>query len=107
VALAVLHQRRSGIAITIGVLAWWISMSQFRAARPFRLVGLIFMAGFLGSLEYVLEEGPQYEWLKTRRWRSAPRSAGLGGGVLLAGADGRGAIVDIRASAIAISASAA
>jgi MFS transporter, DHA2 family, multidrug resistance protein len=26
--------------------------------------GLIFMAGFLGSLEYVLEEGPQYEWLQ-------------------------------------------
>ena len=26
--------------------------------------GLIFMGGFLGSLEYVLEEGPQYEWLQ-------------------------------------------
>jgi DHA2 family multidrug resistance protein len=26
--------------------------------------GLIFMAGFLGALEYVLEEGPQYEWLQ-------------------------------------------
>jgi DHA2 family multidrug resistance protein len=26
--------------------------------------GLIAMAGFLGSLEYVLEEGPQYEWLQ-------------------------------------------
>src|SRR3978361_1613084 len=26
--------------------------------------GLITMAGFLGSLEYVLEEGPQYEWLQ-------------------------------------------
>src|SRR3984885_4331355 len=43
-----------GIGITIGVLAlvdfdWW---------------GLLFMAGFLGSLEYVLEEGPQYEWLQ-------------------------------------------
>ena len=22
------------------------------------------MAGFLGALEYVLEEGPQYEWLQ-------------------------------------------
>src|SRR5262249_12483154 len=26
--------------------------------------GLIFMAGFLGALEYVLEEGPQYEGLQ-------------------------------------------
>src|SRR6202035_2538351 len=24
--------------------------------------GLISMAGFLGALEYVLEEGPRYEW---------------------------------------------
>src|SRR5438552_7534764 len=54
-----------GIGITIGVLAlvdfdkpnlallehcgWW---------------GLVFMAGVLGSLEYVLEEGPQHEWLQ-------------------------------------------
>ena len=28
--------------------------------------GLIFMATFLGSLEYVLEEGPQYQWLQAR-----------------------------------------
>jgi DHA2 family multidrug resistance protein len=26
--------------------------------------GLLSMAGFLGALEYVLEEGPQYEWLQ-------------------------------------------
>src|SRR6202023_255059 len=27
-------------------------------------IGVIALAGFLGSLEYVLEEGPQYEWLQ-------------------------------------------
>ncbi|MGY3368424.1 hypothetical protein ACVWZL_005549 [Bradyrhizobium sp. GM2.4] len=25
---------------------------------------MLFMAGFLGTLEYVLEEGPQYEWMQ-------------------------------------------
>src|SRR6201990_453198 len=43
-----------GIGITLGVLIlcdfdWW---------------GLLFMASFLGTLEYVLEEGPRYEWLQ-------------------------------------------
>src|SRR5689334_18777525 len=30
--------------------------------RKFDWIGLIAMAGFLGSLEYVLEEGPRYDW---------------------------------------------
>ena len=32
--------------------------------RRFDLVGLIFMALFLGTLEYVLEEGPRYDWFE-------------------------------------------
>src|SRR5580698_5866113 len=31
--------------------------------KNFDWTGLISMAGFLGALEYVLEEGPRYEWL--------------------------------------------
>src|ERR1700756_811878 len=54
-----------GIIITIGVLAL-IDFDQpnFPLLRQFDWGGLVFMAGFLGSLEYVLEEGPQYEWLQ-------------------------------------------
>jgi DHA2 family multidrug resistance protein len=54
-----------GIIITIGVLAL-IDFDQpnFALLQRFDWWGLIFMAGFLGALEYVLEEGPQYEWLQ-------------------------------------------
>jgi DHA2 family multidrug resistance protein len=54
-----------GIIITIGVLVL-IDFDQpnFPLLRYFDWWGLVFMAGFLGALEYVLEEGPQYEWLQ-------------------------------------------
>jgi DHA2 family multidrug resistance protein len=54
-----------GIIITFGVLAL-IDFDQpnFALLQRFDWWGLIFMAGFLGALEYVLEEGPQYEWLQ-------------------------------------------
>src|ERR1700757_4784835 len=54
-----------GIGITIGVLALVdFDQPNFGLLDHFDWFGLIFMAGFLGSLEYVLEEGPQYEWLQ-------------------------------------------
>jgi DHA2 family multidrug resistance protein len=54
-----------GIGITIGVLALVdFDRPHFELLDRFDWWGLIFMAGFLGSLEYVLEEGPQYEWLQ-------------------------------------------
>ena len=54
-----------GIAITIGVLVLVdFDQPNFALLDRFDWWGLIFMAGFLGSLEYVLEEGPQYEWLQ-------------------------------------------
>ena len=54
-----------GIGITIGALTL-IDFDQpnFALLDRFDWFGLIFMGGFLGSLEYVLEEGPQYEWLQ-------------------------------------------
>lgn len=53
-----------GIVITLVVLA----LVDFDQPQPelldrFDWWGLLSMAGFLGSLEYVLEEGPQYDWL--------------------------------------------
>src|SRR6202045_3803585 len=54
-----------GIGITIGVLALVdFDHPNFALLDRFDWWGLIYMAGFLGSLEYVLEEGPQYEWLQ-------------------------------------------
>jgi DHA2 family multidrug resistance protein len=54
-----------GIGIIIGV---WMLVDfdepNFALLDRFDWFGLIAMAGFLGSLEYVLEEGPQYEWLQ-------------------------------------------
>ncbi len=54
-----------GVIITVGVLAL-VDFDQPNLALldRFDWWGLIFMAGFLGALEYVLEEGPQYEWLQ-------------------------------------------
>src|SRR3974390_979401 len=55
----------AGIIITIGVLALVdFDPPNFALLDRFDWWGLIFMAGFLGALEYVLEEGPQYEWLQ-------------------------------------------
>src|SRR5271154_1580246 len=54
-----------GIGITVGVLALVdFDSPNFKLLERFDWWGLIFMGGFLGSLEYVLEEGPQYEWMQ-------------------------------------------
>src|ERR1700754_1197660 len=54
-----------GVIITIGVLALVdFDQPNFALLDRFDWWGLIFMAGFLGALEYVLEEGPQWEWLQ-------------------------------------------
>src|ERR1700756_495953 len=54
-----------GVLITVGVLTLVdFDQPNFALLEQFDWFGLIFMAGFLGALEYVLEEGPQYEWLQ-------------------------------------------
>src|SRR4030088_2102437 len=54
-----------GVGITIGVLALVdFDEPHFELLDRFDWWGLIFMAGGFGALEYVLEEGPQYEWLQ-------------------------------------------
>jgi DHA2 family multidrug resistance protein len=54
-----------GIGITIGVLAL-VDFDEPNLAllERFDWWGLITMGAFLGTLEYVLEEGPQYQWLE-------------------------------------------
>jgi DHA2 family multidrug resistance protein len=54
-----------GIGITIGVRALVdFDRPNFALLEHFDWWGLLFMAGFLGTLEYVLEEGPQSQWLQ-------------------------------------------
>lgn len=54
-----------GIGITIGVLALVdFDKPNFKLLESFDWWGLASMAGFLGALEYVLEEGPQYDWFQ-------------------------------------------
>ena len=54
-----------GVGITLGVLALVdFDKPHLELLDRFDWWGLLFMAGFLGSLEYVLEEGPQYEWMQ-------------------------------------------
>ncbi len=54
-----------GIGITIGVLVLVdFDEPHFELLDHFDWWGLGFMAGFLGSLEYVLEEGPLNDWFE-------------------------------------------
>jgi len=54
-----------GICITVGVLILVdFDRPDFRLLEYFDWWGLAFMAAFLGTLEYVLEEGARYEWLQ-------------------------------------------
>ena len=53
-----------GIAVTIAVLLLVdFDRPELKLFRSLDWIGLLAMAGFLGALEYVLEEGPRYDWL--------------------------------------------
>jgi DHA2 family multidrug resistance protein len=53
-----------GIAVTIATLALVdFDKPNLKLLEHFDWVGLLSMAGFLGALEYVLEEGPRNDWL--------------------------------------------
>ena len=52
-----------GICVTLATLALVdFDQPDFALLRHFDWIGLITMAGFLGPLEYVLEDGPRYDW---------------------------------------------
>jgi DHA2 family multidrug resistance protein len=54
-----------GIAVTAAALALIdFDKPEYRLLERFDWWGLIAMAGFLGALEYVLEDGPRYDWLQ-------------------------------------------
>jgi DHA2 family multidrug resistance protein len=47
-----------------------IDKPDFSLLRDFDVAGLLFMATFLGCLEYALEEGPRWDWLDDRTIRA-------------------------------------
>ena len=52
-----------GIMVTIAALTLIdFDKPDFSLFETFDWIGLIFMALFLGALEYVLEDGPRYDW---------------------------------------------
>ena len=52
-----------GLAVTIATFVLIdFDRPNFAMFRTFDWFGLMTMAGFLGSLEFVLEEGPRYDW---------------------------------------------
>jgi MFS transporter, DHA2 family, multidrug resistance protein len=52
-----------GLAVTIATFVLIdFDRPNFALFRTFDWFGLLTMAGFLGSLEFVLEEGPRYDW---------------------------------------------
>src|SRR5262249_61634213 len=54
-----------GIAVTIATLVLVdFDRPNLKLLEHFDWWGLLSMAGFLGALEYVLEEGPRNDWLQ-------------------------------------------
>ncbi|MBT9386048.1 DHA2 family efflux MFS transporter permease subunit [Pseudooceanicola sp. CBS1P-1] len=55
----------AGIGVTLGVLALVdFDEPDWKLFRTFDWIGLAALAGFLGGMEYVLEEGPNNDWLQ-------------------------------------------
>ena len=53
-----------GILVTVGVLSFLdIDRPDWSLLQGFDWIGLVAMAAFLGSLEFVLDEGPDQDWL--------------------------------------------
>ena len=66
-----------GILVTIAAITLIdFDKPDLALFERFDWIGLIFMALFLGALEYVLEDGPRYDWFEDSDHRA--RGGGLG-----------------------------
>ena len=90
-----------GIGVTLAALALIdFDKPDYALLDDFDWFGLITMAGFLGTLEYVLEDGPRYDWLQDDVIFDAAVVSALSAGLFLARAlTARTPIVDLRAYA--------
>jgi DHA2 family multidrug resistance protein len=90
-----------GIAVTLAAIAL-IDFDQpdYSLFENFDWWGLIAMAGFLGALEYVLEEGPRYDWFDDNTVFYAAIVSGLSAAAFFWRAlTAKSPIVDLRAFA--------
>ena len=90
-----------GIAVTLAtVVLIDFDEPDYALLQNFDWWGLISMAGFLGALEYVLEEGPRYEWFDDDTIFAVAIVSGLSAVVFFARVlTARAPIVDLRAFA--------
>jgi len=73
-----------GILVSLAVwLLVDLDRPDWSLLRGFDVAGLVGMAVFLGSLEYVLEEGPRHDWLEEPAIRNFAIAAALGAIVFL------------------------
>ena len=90
-----------GVIVTVGV--WFLvdfDKPNFSLFKGFDFAGLGLMATFLGSLEYVFEEGPRYDWLEDHAIFSFAVIGVLAGiGFFLRVLTAKNPIVDLRAFA--------
>jgi DHA2 family multidrug resistance protein len=88
-----------GVAVTIAALALInFDKPDYALLDDFDWWGLIAMAGFLGALEYVLEEGPRNDWLQDETIAYAAIGSALSAVAFFYRAlTARAPIVDLRA----------
>ncbi len=88
-----------GIVVTLATFSLIdFDKPDFALLKNFDWYGLISMAGFLGALEYVLEEGPRYEWFDDSTILTVAIVSGLSAVVFFARAlMARAPIVDLYA----------
>jgi DHA2 family multidrug resistance protein len=90
-----------GIAVTLAVLALVdFDKPDYSLFDNFDWIGLISMGGFLGALEYVLEEGPKEDWFDDTTITVFALISAISAAVFFARAfTARNPVVDLRAFA--------
>ena len=87
--------------IAVAAVVWTcidIDKPELSLLRRFDLMGLVFMALFLGCLQYALEEGPRWDWLDDGTIRVAIVVSGVAGSLFFFRVlTYRQPIVDLRA----------
>lgn len=88
-----------GIFVTVSTWALVdFDRPNIELLKSFDWAGLVFMAGFLGCLEYVLEEGPNHDWLQDEAVFACALVCGVSALLFFARAfTARQPIVDLRA----------